>query len=96
MSADEERFIARIDPGGEGGVESLLALPAGLDVWERHDDHLVVRAAGPELAELERRRLAQVRWRIPEREFVERAGAASSDPSRPQSDPEVNSDEPDR
>jgi hypothetical protein len=43
-----------------GSVDALLDLPLGLDVWERHADALVVAAEEAQLAELERRHLAQV------------------------------------
>lgn len=61
--ADDEVRIARLTPLGAVGVAGLLRLPLGLDVWERHPDHLVVAAPESRLAELERRRLARVdRW----------------------------------
>ena len=37
----------------------------GLDVWERHEDGLIVAASEAQLAELERRRLAWVE-RLPD------------------------------
>ena len=47
-------------------------MPVGLDVWERHPDSLVVAATDDQLAELERRRLAEVeRWSTRE-EYVRR------------------------
>jgi hypothetical protein len=56
-------WIARLIPTEGSSVERLLALSAGLDVWERHADSLVVAASETQLAELERRRLAEVeRW----------------------------------
>ena len=55
----EDVWIARLTPVS-GGVAALLATPLGLDVWERGSDHLVVMATELQLAELERRRLAQV------------------------------------
>ena len=59
----EERWIARLTPVVGGDVAGLLALPLGLDVWERHEGFLVVAAPESTLAELERRRLATVdRW----------------------------------
>jgi hypothetical protein len=48
------------DPSRRRGVAALLAMPLGLDVWERGGDHLVVMATERQLAELERRRLARV------------------------------------
>jgi hypothetical protein len=57
---DEETWIARLTPVAGVSVARLLALPLGLDVWERHPDHLVVAAPEGLLAEIERRRLATV------------------------------------
>jgi hypothetical protein len=57
------RWVARLTPPAGGSVAELLDLPLGLDVWERHPDHLVVAAPEGVLAELERRGLARVdRW----------------------------------
>jgi hypothetical protein len=56
----ETRWIARLTPATEDGVDALLALPLGLDVWERHAGALVVAASEGQLAEIERRRLARV------------------------------------
>jgi hypothetical protein len=56
-------WIARLTPTAGTSVAYLLAVPLGLDVWERHPDHLVVAASDDQLAELERRHLAEVeRW----------------------------------
>jgi hypothetical protein len=41
-------------------LDALLALPLGLDVWERHPQLLVVAATEEQLDEIERRRLARV------------------------------------
>jgi hypothetical protein len=61
-------WIARLTPTSSSSVERLLAMPMGLDVWERHADSLVVAATQSRLAELERRRLAEVeRWSTRER-----------------------------
>ena len=61
--AGDRTWIARITPVAGGSVARLLALPLGLDVWERHPGFLVVAAPESRLAELERRRLATVdRW----------------------------------
>ncbi|MDT0353606.1 hypothetical protein [Pseudonocardia charpentierae] len=56
---DDDVWIARLTPV-DGDVAALLTKPLGLDVWERGSDHLVVMATELQLAELERRRLAQV------------------------------------
>lgn len=57
---DEDVTIARLRPAPDVGVDGLLALSLGLDVWERGRDHLLVAATEAQLAELERRRLATV------------------------------------
>ncbi len=63
MGESEQTWIARLTPLSGGGVPALLAMPLGVDVWERHPGFLVVAAPESRLAELERRRLAQVeRW----------------------------------
>jgi hypothetical protein len=59
----ERTWVARLTPTADSSVERLLSLPLGLDVWERHPDALVVAATENQLAELERRSLAEVeRW----------------------------------
>ena len=59
----ERTWIARLTPTVSSSIELLLGAPLGLDVWERHPDSLVVAATDDQLAELERRRLAEVeRW----------------------------------
>lgn len=63
MADGERAWIARVTPLPGATVPSLLGLPLGLDVWERHRGFLVVAAPESRLAELERRRLATVdRW----------------------------------
>lgn len=60
MAESEQTWIARLPPTSGGGVPALLALPLGLDVWERHPSFVVVAAAESRLVDLERRRLARV------------------------------------
>jgi hypothetical protein len=60
LTAKEDRWVARLIPAGATTVDDLLGVPLGLDVWERHDDGLVVAASEAQLSELERRRLARV------------------------------------
>lgn len=60
MTGGDETWIALLTPTAGRTVEDLLALPLGLDVWERHPDHLVVAATESRLAEVERRHLAEV------------------------------------
>ena len=60
MGASERTWIARLTPLSGGGVPALLAMPLGVDVWERHPGFLVVAATESRLTEIERRRLARV------------------------------------
>jgi hypothetical protein len=60
VAAGEDVVIARLRPAPELGVDGLLAMSVGLDVWERGPDHLVAAAPEAVLAELQRRRLATV------------------------------------
>ncbi|HSU10196.1 MAG TPA: hypothetical protein VLK57_13445 [Pseudonocardia sp.] len=68
----ERTWVARLTPIADSSVERLLNLPLGLDVWERHPDSLVVAATEGQLAELERRRLADVERWAPREEFASR------------------------
>lgn len=56
----DTRWVARVKPLAGVSVDDLLGLPLGLDVWERHDDGLVVAASRGQLSMLEDRRLAEV------------------------------------
>jgi len=78
MVESENRWVARLTPTASSSVEVLLALPAGLDVWERHDDVLVVAASEVHLSELERRRLAHVERLCTQAEFAARAQRRSA------------------
>ena len=60
MVDQQTRWVARLTPLPSSSIDTLLALPLGLDVWERHATGLVVVASEAQLAELECRRLAQV------------------------------------
>ena len=60
MQDRQTRWVARLRPLPSSSIEAVLAMPLGLDVWERHVDELVVVASEAQLAELERRRLVQV------------------------------------
>ena len=72
MPDGDDVWIARLTPTAGSSVDGLLRLPLGLDVWERHADALVVAAAESRLAELERRRLADVERWAPREEFASR------------------------
>ncbi|MGI9301305.1 MAG: hypothetical protein ACR2RB_01160 [Gammaproteobacteria bacterium] len=57
VRVDAERWVARLTPP-PGGLDDLLNAPLSLDVWERGAQYLIVAASAADLAELERRRLA--------------------------------------
>lgn len=71
MDETEQTWIARLTPLSGGGVPALLALPLGLDVWERHPSFVVVAAPESRLADLERRRLARVDRLVPTERYEE-------------------------
>jgi hypothetical protein len=73
MADKHTRWVARLTPMPCGSVDALLNKPLGLDVWERHADALVVAADEAQLAELERRRIAQVERLSTVAEFQARA-----------------------
>lgn len=73
MSSKQTWWVARLTPMPGSSVDALLALPLGLDVWERYADVLVVAASELQLSELERRRLAQVERLYTVAEFQARA-----------------------
>jgi hypothetical protein len=80
VAATDQTWIARLTPLPGSSLARLLALPLGLDVWERHPGHLVVAAPESRLAELERRRLATVdRLTTTERYDEEMADRAPGD-----------------
>ncbi|WP_433503822.1 kelch repeat-containing protein [Pseudonocardia halophobica] len=60
MTGGGETWVARLMPPPGRSVDELLRVPLGLDVWERHPDHLVVAASESQLGEIERRGLAEV------------------------------------
>lgn len=80
MTESENRWVARLTPTASSSIDVLLALPIGMDVWERHGDVLVVGASEAQLSELERRRLAHVERLSTQAEFEARAqGRAARD-----------------
>jgi hypothetical protein len=80
VTQTEQTWIARLTPLSGGGVPALLALPLGVDVWERHPGFLVVAAPESRLAELERRRLATVERLVTTQRYEEQmADRASGD-----------------
>ena len=78
MSEGERTWIARLIPLSGGGVPALLAMPLGVDVWERHPGFLVVAAAESRLAELERRRLARVERLVTTERYEEQMAERAS------------------
>ena len=78
MGESEPTWIARVTPLPGISVTTLLGMPLGLDVWERHPGFLVVAAPESRLAELERRLLARVeRWATSE-QYAARPGRRTS------------------
>jgi hypothetical protein len=86
MSESENLWVARLTPTAASNIDALLALPLGMDVWERHSEVLVVRASEAQLSELERRRLAHVERLSTQAEFEAQAArrAARDDGGRPE------------
>jgi hypothetical protein len=77
----EQTWIARLTPVAGRDLSELLALPLGLDVWERHPGSLVVAAAESRLLEVERRHLAHVE-RLGSREQHEQMPGERSEDDR--------------
>jgi hypothetical protein len=73
MTDKESRWVARVTPMPSFSVDSLVEMPLGLDVWERHAEFLVVVASDLQLSELQRRRLAHVEKLCTIAEFQSRA-----------------------
>jgi len=74
------RWVARLRALPGRTIEALLHLPLGLDVWQRQESMLVVAASETQLAEIERRRLAQVERIAPVTEYLKRT---QGDPGPP-------------
>ncbi|WP_179966111.1 hypothetical protein [Modestobacter altitudinis] len=85
MTEGDERWIARLTPPAGRDVAALLGMSLAVDVWERHVDSLVVAASAAQLAELERRGMAEVdRWATQgEYEAQVRNRAATGDGAEP-------------
>ncbi len=60
VEQESDCWVVRLTPHAGGSVMDLLMRPMSLDVWERHPDCLVAAASERTIAEIERRRLAQV------------------------------------
>ena len=73
MDKEQTRWVARLAPMPGNSIDTLLEKSLGLDVWERHDDLLIVAASDGQLSELERRRLARVERISTVAEFQARA-----------------------
>jgi hypothetical protein len=81
MGGSEQTWIARLTPLSGGGVPALLALPLGVDVWERHPGFLVVAAPESRLADLERRRVAGVERLVTTERYEEEMAEPPTDGS---------------
>jgi hypothetical protein len=77
MTNSVVRWVAKLTADSAADIDALLKLSLGLDVWERHEDSLVVAASEAQLLELERRRLVRVERLATQAEFEARA---SGDP----------------
>jgi hypothetical protein len=75
-----QTWIARLTPSASSSVAALLGMPLGLDVWERHPGYLVVAAPASCLAEVERRRLADVDRRATQEQYVAQTVARAQTP----------------
>jgi hypothetical protein len=73
MSESESRWVARLTATATSSIDVLLALPLGMDVWERRGNVVLVRATEAQLSEVERRRLAHVERLSTQQEFEARA-----------------------
>jgi hypothetical protein len=73
ITNSEVRWVAKLTADSAAEIDALLGLSLGLDVWERHDDSLVVAASEAQLRELERRRLVRVDRLATQAEFEGRA-----------------------
>ncbi len=71
MTRGQGRWVAELTATRGATVDRLLKLPAGLDVWERQGDTVVVAAAAAQLEDIERRGLATVVWLGPIEQFSE-------------------------
>jgi hypothetical protein len=76
MRPPQTRWIAHLLPERAVPLDALLEQSLGLDVWERHPDYWVVAADEEQLAEIERRRLAQVQRRQTVSDYLAASGPA--------------------
>jgi hypothetical protein len=86
MTRAQRRWLAELIPTPGTGVEGLLALPAGLDVWEHRANTLVVAAEAAQLEDLERRRVATVVWLRPVDEFIGQPTANQESTEEPETE----------
>jgi hypothetical protein len=54
------RWVVRITPTADWTVDDLLKVPLSLDIWEREAGALVAAVPEQTIAELQRRRIAEV------------------------------------
>jgi hypothetical protein len=73
MGTHHTQWVVRLTPLAGGSVHDLLRLPLSMDVWERHDESLVVAIEETQLAEITRRSLAHVERLYSVAEYERRA-----------------------
>ena len=60
MAGATVRWVVRLTPMAGYTVDDLLKVPLSLDVWQRDAGALVAAVSEPTIAEIERRRIAEV------------------------------------
>jgi hypothetical protein len=60
MAGATVRWVVRLTPMTGRTVDDLLRVPLSLDVWQRDAGALVAAASEQTIAEIERRRIAEV------------------------------------
>jgi hypothetical protein len=60
MAGATVRWVVRLTPVAGRTVDDLLRVPLSLDVWQRDAGALVAAASEQTIAEIERRRIAEV------------------------------------
>jgi hypothetical protein len=82
MPEKRHRWVAWIKPRAAISVDALLNMPLSLDVWERETDRLLVVADDGQLAELERRSLAEVERLDTVSDYLRRAQGGKVQPKQ--------------
>ena len=76
------RWVVRLVPSSGLDVDTLLAKGLGLNVWEYHGNELVVAASEEQLAEVERRLLANVERICTVEQFAKRPPSTGTSDNR--------------